>query len=204
MICLRYSSANVRTFGDGGNRAFEAPPRLGAQRVEDFLSNRGTTRWFLAIVGALALLPNSAFSAVPSCNRYADQQSAPGVSPPCAPALLSTASAHKLLGGLRAMSIKGHYVVIWTSANRDVSILWKALALTISSVQSLYLDHGDVYIIRGPRTKSEMDAVQSGNVPKELIYAYARYAPFVQLKWNSERIPRNYIPFPYVLTVKSN
>lgn len=99
------------------------------------------------------------------------------------------------------MEIKGHYVVIWKGPKNNTSIFWRALAVTLSAVQSLYGGKGDVYLIRGPRTKAEMVAVQSGIVPKGLIYGYARYYTLLSSRSNGLVVPPGHVPRPYVLTV---
>ncbi len=115
---------------------------------------------------------------IPSCYDIVKTKDKPGVISQCAPIMLTDSIAYDFLHGEFGEIVKkiGYdwYIIIPTGESFD-PLLWELLMTLVSSVQTLYSENADCYIVEAPKTKREAQLLLLGGYPKNKIKAYAKY-----------------------------
>lgn len=116
----------------------------------------------------------------PSCSDdIAAKSVKAGTSPECAPVLLDNETSIDFLKKFFVKKIKSKWYIFLSekdfAGEFNQSARWISLSMLISSVQSLYNDKADCFIVRIPKTEKEKEALLAGNYPKELIAAHGQF-----------------------------
>ncbi len=117
---------------------------------------------------------------IPSCFDIVKTKTQPGVIPKCAPIRLPDSMAYEMLyGEFGKNKIKkinyNWYVFLTKNEKVNTATLWKLLVTVVSSVQTLYEENADVFIVVIPETESEAQLLLLGQYPSDKIKAYAKY-----------------------------
>jgi len=113
---------------------------------------------------------------IESCFFWAKEQSSPGVSPICAPAMVSEDSARATIKNNPVIKkIKNTwYVFVPYQIKSNYESLWFSLSNIISALESLNEGVVDLYLIKTPETAEELSAIKSDTIIQSLYIGQAK------------------------------